>query len=325
MNIVETSLSRSIKFWILLSFQIPSILCSIFILYNNLCFRVYRRSIPNHVITLMLIVGLFSVTIDLSLTMNYLREGIVKPQTKSFCLFWMYIDYTLYASGILLTAWASIERHILIFSIQFFRLTCQKICFHYLPIFVLLIYPFIFYGYTIFFYPCQLDELDFNKTLCGSPCFKRESRILNWYDMLMHSVLPCTLIVVFSLVLLIRVIKHKRLIQRQFFSWRRQRRLVRQLLSITGLYISMNVPLFIIILIQQCCTRTFARTEHALYLFYLYYFLVLLLPFVCLGSVGDLKKKFRQMICCSTRDHVRIQPIHRSNEMFPKCQQCPKA
>ena len=129
--------------------------------------------------------------------------------------------------------------------------------------------------------------------------------------MLIHSVLPCTIIVTFSLVLLIRVIKHKRQIQQQFFSWRRQRRLVRQLLSITCLYISMNMPLFIIILIQQCCDATFARTEHGLYLFYLYYFLVLLLPFVCLQSLGGLKKKCRQMNCHLIENRSRIQPLER--------------
>ncbi|CAF4612003.1 unnamed protein product [Rotaria sp. Silwood1] len=305
MAISETSLSRSIKFWILLVFQIPSILCSIFVLYNMFTLQIYRRALANHVIIAMLIVSILSITIDLSLTLNYLREGIVNPQSVSFCLFWMYIDYSLYASGMLLTTWASFERHILVFASQYFRSSYKIIFAHYLPIIICLIYPFIFYIYTIPFYTCENDVVHFHIILCGSPCFKRESYILNWYDMLMHSVLPCAFIVTFSLALLIRVIKQKRRLQRKLFSWRKQRRMIIQLLSITCLYIIINIPLFIIIFIQQCCLKTFAVVEHDLYLFYLYYFLLIFLPFVCLGSLGNLREKFRRFKPCCKKSSIQ--------------------
>jgi hypothetical protein len=318
MDVSETLLSRSIKFWILLVFQIPSILCSIFILYHMFVLPTYRRTLANHVITIMLIVSLLSVTIDLSLTLNYLREGFVNPPSISFCFFWMYIDYSLYASGMLLTAWASIERHILVFALQYFRLSYQIIFGHYFPIIICLIYPFIFYIYTIFIYPCQNNFLDFNKTLCGSPCFKRESYIFNWYDMLMHSVFPSILIVTFSVALLIRVIRKKRRIQQQLFSWKKQRRIAVQLLSISCLYIIMNLPLFIIILIQKCCLTTFAVAEHELYFFYLYYFLVLILPFVCLGSFSDLRKKLKRFNCCLIGHSIQIHALNDQKVLYPQ-------
>ncbi|CAF3832241.1 unnamed protein product [Rotaria sordida] len=308
MAISETSLSRLIKFWILLIFQIPSILCSIFVLHHMFTSKTYRRTLANHVIIAMLIISLLSVTIDLSLTLNYLREGIVNPQSVSFCYFWMYIDYSLYASGMLLTTWASFERHILVFTLQYFRSSYKIIFVHYLPIIICLIYPFIFYIYTIYFYSCKNNILNFHIILCGSPCFKRESYILNWYDMLIHSVLPCTFIVTFSLALLIRVIKQKRRLQQKLFSWKKQRRMIIQLLSIACLYIIMNIPLFIIIFIQQCCLKTFAIAEHDLYLFYLYYFLLIFLPFVCLGSIDNLREKFKKFKYCF-RENSRQVPI----------------
>jgi hypothetical protein len=314
-QISETELSRSIKFWILLLFQIPSILCSIFVLYHMCALPTYRRTLANHVVISILIISLLSVTIDLSITLNYLRVGIVHPQLSSFCYFWMYIDYSLYANGMLLMAWASIERHILVFSFHYFRSTYRIIFAHYIPIIISLVYPFIFYIYTIFIYSCKENLLDFKVTLCGSPCFKQESYILNWYDMLVHSVIPCLLIIAFSLALLIRVIKQKRRVQQQLFSWKKQRRMVVQLLSIACLYILMNIPLFIIILIKECCISTFADVEHELYLFYFYYFLTLLFPFVCLGSLGDVRKKFRRFYqkfaCCELENPTQVQIINR--------------
>ncbi|CAF4172241.1 unnamed protein product [Rotaria socialis] len=96
MEVTETSESRLRKFWILLLFQIPSNLCSIFVLHHMFTAKIFRQTLSNHVIIAMLIVSLLSTTVDLSLTLNYLR-------------------------------------------------------------------------------------LDFQRTLCDVPCFKRESYALNWY------------------------------------------------------------------------------------------------------------------------------------------------
>lgn len=306
LTVPETTTSRFIKFWILLFFQIASIQCSIFVLHHIFTYKSARRTLSNHVVIAMLIVSLLYVTVDLSLTLNYLREGIIIPQTVPFCFFWIYIDYSLYTIGVLLTTWATFERHILVFSLNHFRSFYQLILFHYLPVLICVIYPFIFYGYAILVYSCENNILDFHVTLCGSPCFKRESYILNWYDMLMHSVLPCGLIVVYSVALVVRVIRQKRRLQQELFSWKKQRRMIVQILSIAALYIIMSFPRFIVILIQKCCYTAFGVIEYNLYLFYLYYFLSILLPFVCLGSLGGLKKKLRKLKRCCMRRSSRV-------------------
>ncbi|CAF3772930.1 unnamed protein product [Rotaria sordida] len=263
--IYETLLTRSIKFWILLILQIPSIFCSIFILYHMFVSRKQRQLLANHVIIIMLIVSLLSTIIDLSITLNYLQNGIVHLSSSYFCYFWMYIDYVLYANGMLLMTWASIEHHILVFASQYFRLLHQKFYGHYIPIIICLIYP------------CN-QIFDYQQVLYGSPCFKRTTFLLNAYDMFIHSVIPCIIIVIFSLALLIRVIRHKHRMQGQIFSQRKQYRMIIQLLSIACLYIIMNAPLFIVIGIQVFYSKIFAATERDLYLFYLYYFLTLFLP-----------------------------------------------
>lgn len=322
----ETRLSRSIKFVIFLAVQIPSILCSIFVLYYMFVLPAYRQILANHVIIALLIVSLLSMSIDLSITLHYLREGNVLSTSSSFCQFWIYFDYSLYSISMLLMAWAAIERHILVFASHHFRSFCSTLFGHYLPILLCIGYPLFFYLYAVLLYPCERHPLSFDQMLCGSACFKHESFALDWFDMLGHSVMPCAAIIAFSLGLLIRVIREKRRIQQRLFSWRRQRRMVVQLLSIASLYIIMNVPLFIIILIRKCCLTTFAVTEYKLYFFYLYFFLILFLPFVCLGSLGGFRKKLivllRRFKCwssdCAARRQIRgDQRIEPAPAIFP--------
>jgi hypothetical protein len=230
----------------------------------------HRQLLGNHVVIAMLIVSFLTIIIDLSSALSFLREGNIHPQSTSFCYFWMYIDYVLYANEMLLLAWASIERHILVFALQRFRSKRQKFYGHYLPIIFCLIYPIIFYTYTIFFYSCD-NVFNYQQYLCGSPCFKTSSFLLNGYDQLMHTLIPCIIIVIFSLVLLIRVIRHKRQIQGQLFSWRKQQRMVVQLLSIVCLYTVMITPPVVVIIIRITISKTFAIVEYILYIFHIYF------------------------------------------------------
>jgi hypothetical protein len=81
---IETTLSRRIKFCILFSLQIPSILCYLFLLFHLLYKRSMRRSLNNHVFILILFIGLITVLIDLSMILDYLRRRIVIPSSLFF-------------------------------------------------------------------------------------------------------------------------------------------------------------------------------------------------------------------------------------------------
>ncbi|CAF1299359.1 unnamed protein product [Rotaria magnacalcarata] len=92
----------------------------------------------------------------------------------------MYCDYVSYANGILLITWASIERHILVFSSQFFRLgpTILWSLYSYSRLFDLSV---DFLSLHHIFYPCE-QVFDYQQVLCSSPCFKRTTFLLNAYD-----------------------------------------------------------------------------------------------------------------------------------------------
>ena len=298
--VYETSTTRSIKFWILLFFQPLSIVCSLCMFYHMLASRTQRQLLANQIVFVMLIVSFLSVTIDLSITLDFLRQGFVFSQSHAFCYFWMFIDYVLYTQGMLLMAWASIERHILVFSIQKLRSKKQKFFLHYFPILFCIIYPLIFYIYMILSYPCQ-QSFDYKLILCGTPCFKQISFVLNSYDTMIHSFTPTVITIISSLTLLIRVVRHKRRIQGQLFSWRKQYRMSIQLLTIACLYVLMNTPPYTIIAIRVFVLETMGAELYALFIYYLYYFLTLFLPFVCLGLVHDFHKRIKiwlQKILC---------------------------
>ncbi|CAF1394303.1 unnamed protein product [Adineta ricciae] len=291
----ETSTTRAIKFWILLFCQIPSVLCSIFVLYHMVRSRANRQVLANHVVIAMLGVGVLIVTIDLSIALKFLYQGTVNPRSDAFCYTWVYINYILYVNGIYLMAWASIERHFLVFSPQYFRTFRQQLIRHYFPILLCLVYPIVFYIYTISFYPCA-QVFNYQRLVCGSPCFKKASFILNFYDQAMHSLIPCIIIVLFTVALVVRVIRHKRRIQGLLFSWKRQQRMVLQLLSIACLYIIFNAPPFFVAGIRATVSKTFATVEYEIYFLYLFYVLTLFLPFVCLPSLGGVRAKLNALV-----------------------------
>jgi hypothetical protein len=105
----RTDLTLRIKFGILLSLQIPSVLCYLFLLFHLLFKRSMRRSLNNHVFIVLLFIGLI----------------------------WNFLDLFLYSLTNVLMLWASIERHILIFHKSILNIQRKRFIIHYLPLIIL--------------------------------------------------------------------------------------------------------------------------------------------------------------------------------------------
>ena len=78
---LEIFLSPAARFWILLSFEIPSLICALFLLYHLYLDRTLRRSLHIHVIIILLVVIIFPETADVPNYLTCLRLGYVWPQT----------------------------------------------------------------------------------------------------------------------------------------------------------------------------------------------------------------------------------------------------
>ncbi|CAF4764802.1 unnamed protein product [Rotaria sp. Silwood1] len=64
---------------------------------------------------------------ELPITLQFLRVGYVKPNVNSFCLFWIWYNFSLQSTNLFLMTWTSFQRHILIFHSNWTQTNIGKI------------------------------------------------------------------------------------------------------------------------------------------------------------------------------------------------------
>ncbi|CAF4078630.1 unnamed protein product, partial [Adineta steineri] len=192
------------RFWLYLIFLIPSVLCALFCLYHFLIDRVLRKALNNHVVMLILFLGVFLNLTDIVWYIDFYRTGHPLSLTEAFCMTWTYIDYAVFVSITLLIAWGSIERHILIFHQNLVSTQIKRFLVHYLPLFTLTMYPFIYYIIIYFVLPCD-PWIDFTTSGCGISACAYNTAFLGMWDSIAHNIVPIFTIVIFSLALFGRI------------------------------------------------------------------------------------------------------------------------
>lgn len=184
--------------------------------------------------------------------------------------------------------WASIERHIIIFSQTIFQIRWKRIAFHYVPLSVAILYPLISYIYLIFIYDC-VNHWDYRELLCTAPCFY-DNKFLGSMDWLFNIIIPAFAIVIFNVLLIIRVIYRSKGVRQNLDRIKKNRKMTIQLFAISSLFLVFWLPIAVTGLIQQFFSPTFLIDVQFNVFFYLIYFIQLLLPMICLFSLPDLKK-----------------------------------
>ena len=285
--------SASVQFWTYLVFQIPSLSCTIYLLYFLIFNRKLRGEIHNHVVLILLIICFIILVVDNSLYLDGWRvaNGNSFPLSPGICLLWWFIDYGFYGAISIFLVWASFERHILIFHRRQVFNTKRKIFFiHYVPIIFLSLYLIGFYTGAIIFPPCK-NIFYYNYLSCGSyPCYQ-DVTWLNAWDYILNGVLCNILEALFSVSLLVRIIWRKYYSTR-IFRWKKYRKMTIQLLSISALSLSINFPQSLIILVRQIGSNmeNFAANVEP-YFFYFSGYIILFIPFVSLASLPEVWPK----------------------------------
>ncbi|CAF3864813.1 unnamed protein product [Rotaria sp. Silwood1] len=290
----EISLSSAARFWVILIFEIPSIICSLVLLYYFCFDRTLRQCLNNHVFTILLIVGLFSQTIDIPNILTFFRLGHVWPQTPLNCYVWWFVGTANFNIIGMLMAWASFERHILVFHNQWLNTQKKRIFIHYIPLTTIVLYSFIFYTICIFFLPCE-NIFDYTQGWCLFPCFLFAYNILLLYDTLINGVLPSLLISVFNILLFIRVIKQKQRLRQQI-QWKKYRRMIIQLMSCSALFLLFNLPLKAFAVAYAFGLPYGTTGQFELFIYFISNFTTLWMPFVCLGSSPDIWLKIKETV-----------------------------
>ncbi len=281
------SLSRSVCFCLISMVNIPSTICSLLLLYHLFTKRHLKIVLHNHMIMVLLLAILMIQLIDMPLYLKYLYLGFVSPATAAMCFFWWYIDIAFYDTVVILLAWTSFERHILIFHSKWIAIRKNLWLFHYLPMIFFLIYPLSFYLFVLLIPTCDEKYLfDFTQGWCDyNPCYYNNDS-LSLYDNLMNATIPCLLIALFSIVLVFRVLWTKKIRFHRPIQWKKYRKMTIQLFTISSFFVVFNLPLLFYYSLQICGSIPTVVDDHILpYLLFLANFSVLLLPFVIIFSL----------------------------------------
>lgn len=310
----EASIPRPVRFWLLLILDVLAVTCTLFLLFHLFSKKILRQGLHNHVIIALLIVALWSQLIDIPSYITYLYLGYVWIQHPLFCSLWLFVALGLFNMIGMLMAFGSIERHILVFHSQWLRTQRKRMLIHYLPLFSVIFYGSVFYIVVCFFLHCE-NTFDYNQIWCSYTCFAGDTTFA-MYDVIVNSIFPTLLIVIFSAALFIRYIWQKRRIQRGI-QWRKHRKMAIQLLSVSSLHLMLNLPGLILITANLCGLPLAVDVTVQLYIYFLTYFIPLLLPYVCLASLPELWKKFKIHPICYRAMRLRltttVAPLNTNN------------
>jgi hypothetical protein len=301
-------ISHVVRFWLYLLFEVPSIICSIFVLGHLLFHRALRHAIYNHIIILLLFLNLIVQLTDIPWILNYNRLDRVSPATNAFCMTWVFIDEALSITTIILFAWATIERHILIFHDQWVSTRIKRIFIHYFPIGFLSLYCFCYSLVVILFPPCE-NIFDYMLVVCGYPlCYYNNSLVAIW-DVVVNHIIPAIVIILCSATLLGRILYEKKHMH-QPIRWRRHRKMTIQLLSISILYLILDIPAILLKFAYLCGVSKNIGADFMLYAKFFTYYTYLLFPFVCASSLPNLKKKIKRIFpCCRRHTHAIVPEV----------------
>ena len=285
--------SMVIKFWFLLIVLIPSIFFSLFVISHILLNRTLRSALHNHVIIILLCIGFFCQVTNYPWMLYFYSASDGWVREPTFCVAAVFIDWALYVIQTILFAWATIERHLLIFHDRLVEGKRGRFLFHYLPLAILLLYGTIYYVNVIIFPPCE-NISDPTSLQCIIVCFVF-IRSLFLYEAFAHQIAPVFIIVISSLLLLVRVICQKHHLH-QAIQWRRYRKMTIQLLSISSLYIIFSLPLAIVLFIRMYCEPSSMIADALDLANFLSYFPLLFVPGVCSISIPELRLKLKRLI-----------------------------
>ncbi|CAF3004197.1 unnamed protein product [Rotaria sp. Silwood2] len=294
-------ISHTAIFWSFLIFLIPSIICSLLVLYHLLFDRTLRYGLNNHVIIIVLIIGLVCDVTLYPWMLYYYRYDGKWNRSPIFCIIWAFIDWGLYITHTVLFAWATIERHILIFHDQWVSTKIKRFFFHYLPLIALLFYCLIFYLVLDFFPPCENLIFDFN-IICVYFCVRQIYAFAMW-DTIGHQIIAVLTILIFSIALFMRVLWQKHRVN-QSIQWRKCRKMTIQLLSISFLYLIFFFPATLMTFMYMCGLPHEIGADFYEYANFSSYYMILLLPFVCILSLPELRTKSMNIL------HLRRQVRH---------------
>ncbi|CAF1090774.1 unnamed protein product [Adineta steineri] len=268
--------------------------------------RALRNALHNHVIIAMVFVGLILQCIDVTALTYIWRTGTVLVSTRAFCFTWAIIHDIGFVGIVNLMAWASIERHILIFHQKWVGTKTKRLFLHYLPLVICMMCPGVFYITMLFIVPCSVT-MDFTKVHCGYYACLSVNPSVALYNTIVNYLIAPFIIVIFSVALIIRVLASK-CRARQRIQWRNYSKMAIPLLSISFLYIVLYCPpiflttAYLAGLPQNIATSYYSDSN------YFGYCAITFTPIMCALSLPELRTKLKICFPCCRRCRAAVGP-----------------
>lgn len=274
--------------------QSLSFLCAVYLLIVCLTTKNIIRSLPNHLILCLLIVSTWFISIDLVSTEVYYWNEIVPIQTVWACRFYNVSFFTISNLNRMFMAFMSIERHILVFRPQLYRIRRLRYLLHYFPLAFLIGWSLIYSLITDIFLTCPQMRFRYTRFLCGYTCsvlLPTTVMIYEWIQVF----LPTMITIFACLCLPIRFLLKKSQLQR--LQWRRARRMIVQMSSIAMTYTFCWLPYAILLQFVSANYLLLNDYHISIYMIFDAYVPSLLTPFICFHVIfGKLKMDFRLRI-----------------------------
>ena len=255
--------------------------------------------------------------------MYFLHTGTVPFPNPNFCNFWNWYQYTFVSINLLVIAFSSLERYLLVFHHRF--LSNHSILLRQIPLLISILFPTIFYTVGIFGIPCQATY-NFNAIACGSLCFTALSPIANIFKNIILVCLPVIFTILISILLIIRVYIQRRKMQRQRQFWKESIQMILQLIPIIILYLIIWIPmsiLFYFVTFGSISERKIALPLVSDVFGHIKYLVNLVCPFLVLLGQPEIRQKVKRIICC-LNPHRRqtiapaiVTPVTLNNHTLP--------
>ncbi|CAF3849323.1 unnamed protein product [Adineta steineri] len=294
-----------VRFWIFLVSNILSLICCLFVLYHFLFDPNLRRCLHNHVMIIILIICLIWELTTVPWTMYLYLYEVVWIQTPTFCMIWKFLDSVLYTTTAKLVGWTSVERHILVFHDQWVSTKKKRFFIHYLPLIFIVLYGIIVYGITTPMNNCNRPLYYFIPFCAYYSCIY-DSAVFSLYEYLTGGILSSVLIGFGSTFLVLRVILRKRHLQQQQIQWRKHRKMILQLLSVSSLFFVLYLPPVVLATAYKLGLPPDVGVQYNTYASLFSYYITFLFPFTCLSTIPQLGTRIKNILRCRWRQQANV-------------------
>lgn len=297
--------SNSFQFWSYLIVLIPAIAFSIFVLYSLLVDQHRTRSIHNHIVILLVIIGFFYQITVYPWKLHFFRVSTDLVPNVSFCYLWYFLEWFFPNTQTLLLTWSSIERYFLIFHNQLLSTRIKRILLHYFPMLIIPLYTLI-YTIIVLLFPSCNNWIDLTQIPCLYPCMLDFHSIII-YEAMMHTILPVFTIAIINIYLCGHFIWRRNCVHRPN-RWRQHRKLILQMLILPSVCLLFGIPFAIVIFLRIWITNAFVLLDTLLYASYFCYYPSLMLPMLAAWTSPEVKRRFRRIWRIIKHKNTRIVP-----------------